>query len=377
MDRTTDILIIGGGVIGLTTAYRLAEQGAAVTVVDRGQVGQEASWAGAGMLPPGNPATAATPEARLRAYSCSLWEQLTVALRDRTGVDNGYRQCGAVEVAASEDGFAEQIRQWQQEDLQVERLHRKELEQHVGGLNEDIESGVFLPEFAQVRNPRHLKALVAACHCLGVEIIEHIDGVSLQVDNEATVVVSTADRRFFAEQICITAGSWTRQLLNPLKVTVPVHPVRGQIVQLRLPCLPFRCVIEQERRYIVPRPDGLILVGATEEDTGFEKRTTADGIAELLMSAKHLVPELGHAEVVRSWAGLRPGSPDELPFLGRVSEFDNLFIGAGHFRSGLQMSPGTGWLLADLMLGREPQIAMDGLTLTRSATSPSPSPSQS
>ena len=137
------------------------------------------------------------------------------------------------------------------------------------------------------------------------------------------------------------------------------------MAQLQVSPMMFTRVIEQGRRYIVPRADGLLLVGSTMEVAGFEKKTTADGMSSLLKFAKSIVPELGQCEVVRCWAGLRPGSPDELPFLGRVPNFENLFIGAGHFRCGLQMSPGTGAVLNDLLMDREPVIDLAGLNVDR------------
>ncbi len=179
--------------------------------------------------------------------------------------------------------------------------------------------------------------------------MEDMPDLSLKVDDRL-VTVATSSHRFHAERICVTAGCWTAPLLRQLDIELPVQPVRGQIVQLRLPQLPFRCVIEQGRRYLVPRPDGLILVGSTEELTGFENKTTSDGIRSLLDFAYSLVPELKEAEVVRQWAGLRPGSPNGVPFLGRMDVFDNLYVGAGHFRSGLQMSPGSAKLLADMLM---------------------------
>ncbi len=361
-----DILIIGGGVIGLTTAYNLAGQGVSVTVVDRQRVGREASWAGAGMLPPGNLQKAATPEARLRSYSHQLWESLSTELTQRTGIDNGYRRCGSIEISGAEktDDFAGQVSDWQSEGIVVEQMSRTELERHVPGLADDFSTGVFLPEFGQARNPRHVKALAAACRQLGVEIIEDAEQLTLTQHNK-TVEAATPARQFSADRICVCAGSWTGNVLEPLGVTLPVKPVRGQMAQLQVSQLPFTCVIEQGRRYVVPRADGLILVGSTEEDVGFEKRNTTEGVASLLKFAESVVPELGRAEMVRCWAGLRPGSPDELPFLGAVPEFSNLFVGAGHFRSGLQMSPATGAILSDLLLDRTPAIDMTGLTWDR------------
>lgn len=371
MNQRPDILIIGGGAVGLTTAWYLAGQGVSVSVVDRQQVGREASWAGAGMLPPGKLQHAFTPEARLRSYSHQLWDTLTSELKNRTGIDNGYRLTGSVEIRpvhpVERDGFARQLSDWRAEGIIVEDLDRLGLEKHVPSLADDLSFGVFLPEFGQVRNPRHVKALAAACRQVGVDIIEDQEQISLTVHGRQ-VQAATPDRQFLCDRICVCAGSWSSRVLEPLGVALPVKPVRGQMAQLRVGQLPFSCVIEQGRRYIVPRADGLILVGSTEEHVGFEKRNTTEGVADLLKFAESLVPELGRAEMIRCWAGLRPGSPDELPFLGRVPQFNNLFLAAGHFRSGLQMSPGTGAVLTDLLLDRTPGIDLGGLTFDRIET---------
>lgn len=368
MASTSDVLIIGGGVIGLTTAYRLAEQGVSVIVADRQTVGREASWAGAGMLPPGHNCDAAAPETRLRSYSHSLWSELSCALKERTGIDSGYLRCGSIELATDDTEFDAQLSAWQNEGIAVEELSRGEIEKRVPDLHPEFQRAAFLPDFGQARNPRHLKGLSAACRSLGVEILEHEVDLRIQADDHGRVTAVTPVRSFAAEKVCVTAGSWSRQILQPLGVELPVKPVRGQIVQLRLSKLPFTCVIERGRRYIVPRADGLILIGSTEEHVGFDKRTTADGVAGLLEFARCIAPELGSAELVNSWAGLRPGSPDELPFLGRVAGFANLYVGAGHFRSGLQMSTGTGSILAEILQDREPPVSLRGLTVDRFVT---------
>lgn len=319
------------------------------------------------MLPPGNLENATTPEARLRSYSHQLWDGITAELKNRTGIDNGYRRCGSIEVAEPDrpSEFEEQVDAWQTEGITVKRLDRTGLEMHVPDLHPDISSGVFLPEFGQVRNPRHLKLLAAGCQSLGVEILESCEQLQLTKSGQGRVVASAGTRTFSFDRICIAAGAWTAQLLNGLGIQIPVKPIRGQMAQLQFSTMMFSHVIEQGRRYIVPRNDGLVLVGSTMEAAGFEKKTTADGISSLLKFAKSVVPELGRCEVIRCWAGLRPGSPDELPFLGRVPEFENLFVGAGHFRFGLQMSPGTGAIMADLLMDHEPAIDMAGLHVDR------------
>lgn len=363
----SDILIIGGGVVGLTTALKLAERGRSVTLLDHQNTGQEASWAGAGMLPPGNLQNAVTPEARLRSYSHSLWKDFSANLLDRTGIDNGFHVCGAVEILSPLTALEVDVylQTWTQEGIEVQRLSPAEAQQFVPGLNPRLHEIGYVPQFAQVRNPRHLHAVRAASLQQGVAIIENARAICFEQNNERATAVISGDHRFTFEQLCITAGAWSTSILQKLGFTAPVKPVRGQMVQLQLPDQPFPCVIEQGRRYLVPRRDGLILIGSTEEDAGFQKETTPEGVAGLLEFASQLVPSLANAPVARTWAGLRPGSPDELPLLGVVPGFSNLYVGAGHFRSGLQMSPATATILADLMLGIAPAIALDGLQADR------------
>ena len=365
-----DILLIGGGVIGLTTALKLADRGVSVTLLDRQATGREASWAGAGILPPGNLANATTPESRLRSFSHELWKDLAAELLERTGIDDGYHICGALEVCTAETQvqFAQHVAGWTTEGIRVQRLTRAEAERHVADLNDEFQDVAFLPDFAQIRNPRHLQALKAACLLRGVEIVENAEGLTLSTVSERISEVRIHNRSFQFDKLCITAGAWSTLILQTLGWMIPVKPVRGQIAQLKRAAQPFRCIIEDGRRYIVPRRDGLILIGSTEEDVGFVKQNTTEGIADLLKFATSLVPSLAQAEVVRTWAGLRPASPDELPLIGAVPGYTNLFLGAGHFRSGLQMSPATGTVLADLMLGRTPVISLAGLCVDRFRT---------
>ena len=364
---SAQIVIVGGGVVGLTTALKLAELGVSVTLLDRQQVGHEASWAGAGMLPPGNLANAVTPESRLRAYSHSLWPELAADLTARTGIDIGYHICGAIEVFA--DNSTLEIEQhaanWKAEGIRIERLSALDVRRHVADMDDRFDSAILLADFGQVRNPRYLQALKAACLQRGVEILEHSHAVEIRQKEDRIVDVRVGERTLHFDRICFAAGAWTSSILKPLGFSLPVKPVRGQIVQLQLQSQPFHCVIELGKRYLVPRRDGLILIGSTEEDAGFAKHTTTEGVSGLLDFARSLVPSLAKAEVVHTWAGLRPGSPDELPLLGQVPGFSNAFVGAGHFRSGLQMSPGTGTILADLMLGQTPAIDMNGLQADR------------
>ena len=173
-----------------------------------------------------------------------------------------------------------------------------------------------------------------------------------------------------AGQFLVTTGAWTDGLLQRSACRLGVRPVRGQIALLQTDDARPRPVLLQGKRYLVPRTDGRVLVGSTEEDAGFDARPTAAAIAGLLAFAAELVPSLAGAAVERCWAGLRPGSPDGLPFLGPAPDFSNLFVAAGHYRAGIQLSPATGRVMTDLLLGREPAVPLEAFRLDRPPAPP-------
>jgi len=363
-DPSPDVVIVGGGVIGLSIAYFLSQAGAQVTVLDQFQPGQEASWAGAGMLPPGNLDGAQSPAARLRAYSHQAWASLSCSLKEQTGIDNGYMNSGGLEIGASDDAtrLQRELSDWRTEGVEVEELTATAIQECESAISREIQFGYRLAQFSQVRNPRHLKALLSACTGCGVKIESGAPVYGFTLSNGTTetrkvLAAKTAGKEYRASRFVIAGGAWTQGLLETLGVpNVPIQPVRGQIVLLSSPQLPFRHVINHGPRYLVPRSDGRILVGATEEWVGFEKTNTVNGVKGLLEFAVNLVPCLAKAKLERTWAGLRPGSPSGNPFLGPIPGLENGYVAAGHFRAGLQLSPGTGQLMAQLVTGQSPEI---------------------
>ncbi len=359
-----DCLIIGGGVIGLSLAYELSRRGLSVHVIDRAAVGKEASWAGAGILPPANAKTAVHPLDKLRALSHQLHSAWAATLREETGIDTGYRRCGGIYVARSAGEAAAlhgMKRLLDEEQVAVERLSSEDLARHEPALAHLSESRVLkaayrLPDEAQLRNPDHLRALAAACRKQNVLIDENAEVVAFEIIGEHMRGVRTQAGSFVAGSYCITAGAWTQVLLKRLEIPSDILPVRGQMVMFRCVEPPFSHVINEGPRYLVPRDDGRVLAGSTEEEVGFDKRTTAEAIDELTRFARELVPQLHHAAVERTWAGLRPGSFDGFPYLGLVPGLANVFVAAGHFRSGLFLSPATAVVMSELIRGEQPQI---------------------
>lgn len=368
-----DVVVVGGGVIGLTIAWELSRAGASVRLLEQGGLGQEASWAGAGILPPGNPRGTRTPLDRLRAESAARWAELSAELAEATGIDNGYRICGGIMLARGVDpaGHRAELAEWRNEDVPVEilppeRLH--ELEPALASAPAGSDDEAFLlPGVAQVRNPRHLRALVAACAARGVELLPGETAIGFDLAGERVTAIRTTTGAHQAGQVCIAGGAWTQRLLAAAGMKLPIEPVRGQIALLSLARPPFGRVLQAGERYLVARPDGRVLVGSTMERVGFDKRTTAGAIRDLIEFGVALVPALADATLEKTWAGLRPGSPDGAPFLGRVPDYENLFVAAGHFRAGLQMSPATALLIRQALLGEPLLMPLDPFSCDRNA----------
>jgi glycine oxidase len=367
MGHHPDLAIIGGGIIGLTSAYFLAKRGVSVAVYDRAGLGAEASWAGAGILPPGNPDRAATPADKLRGIGSRRFPGLSAELRDRTGLDNGYRRCGGIEFLTADETDVPAL--WAAEGIAFERLTPEEAKRlEPLGL---IEAQPYsLPDCAQVRNPWHLRAVIAACEQVGVTLCPNTGVEGLELDRARVLAAQLANgARVSAGRFVIAAGARSESLLHSHGHHPRDHPERGQIALLKGPSCSR--VLMFGKRYLVPRGDGLTLVGSTEEpEAGFEKRTTAEGISGLLDFARGVVPVLADAVLESSWAGLRPGSPDGLPFLGPVPGWDNAFVAAGHFRAGVQLSIGTASALTDLLTGQPTCIPLEALALDRKPGAP-------
>lgn len=367
MSSIPDVLIIGGGVIGLTTAYTLTRQGASVAVLDRGALGQEASWAGAGIIPPGNPDSHLLPYELLRAVSSARFPSLSAELLEATGIDNGFRICGGIEWF--DEDYSELAKAWTAEGIPYEFVPSDGFELLEPALASSLAPAIFFPGMAQVRNPRHLKALIAWC-ADRVQLRARCPVVSFEHDQGRIQAVQTPMERIPASQFLITAGAWTGGVLPEGMPPLAIRPIRGQIVLFNAEGQSPRRILLKGKHYLVPREDGRVLVGSTEEDVGFDKGTTATAFDDLRTFALGLIPGLARASVERQWSGLRPGSPDGLPYLGRAAQWDNLYVAAGHFRAGIQLSPATALVMGELILGKKPSIPLEPFDLSRQAGGP-------
>jgi glycine oxidase len=365
---SSDIVIVGGGVIGLSVAYALAREGALATVLDQGPLGQAASWAGAGIISPGAEQRATHPAVALRTLSAQLHAEWTVALRDETGIDNGYRRSGGVNVALTpeeEQALRAAAGRWRDEGITFERLAPVDLRRVEPALGPDVTAAYFIPDRAQIRNPRHLRALIEACRDRGVMLRPGVAVLGFETVGGRVTAVTTAEGPLPCGRVVVAAGPWSAALLGGLGLRVPTPPVKGQIVLLRGDRPLLRRIVEHGKNYLVPRDDGRILVGATEEDAGFDTRPTPPAVRDLIDEALRLCPVLAEAELERAWAGLRPGSIDARPYLGIAPGYDNLIVATGHKRAGLQLSPGSALVIADLVLDRPPRIDLGPFRIGR------------
>ena len=365
--------ILGGGVIGLSLAWEMAGRGHAVTLVEHGRFGRKASWAGAGILLPGNDNTALHPIERLESLSNQLHEQWSQQLLEQTGIDNGYRQCGGVYVARTlgeKVSLIGSLDYWQQRGIAAEPLSATEFRNRYPSVCASVTApehffAVVLPEEAQICNPWHLNALVAACRLAGVEMLDQQAMAEVETTSDSIRGIRLADRVITADAFCFACGAWTESVLNSIDVPLPMTPVRGQMVLFRGDnALPLP-IVNEGIRYLVPRPDGHVLVGATVEEVGFDESTVETDIESLVQFAMNLVPSLSRDDIVKSWAGLRPGTWDGFPYLGPVPGFANGMVAAGHFRTGLQLSASTAVVMTDLLEDRPAVIDLSPFSLTR------------
>lgn len=357
-------LILGAGAVGLSLAWELVQKGWQVRIIDRGEPGKEASWAGAGIIPPYSREHARHPLEQLKGLSCELHPSWAARLRKETGIDNGFHVCGGLYLARTA-GEAAALAGWatasREEGVQVDRVTRAEvakLEPALAGssLLDQLTAAYLLPEEAQLRNPRYVQALLAAVRKAGVSVDANVEARGFTLRNGRLESVETSQGVLTADTFCVTAGAWTQRLLAELGLQASVLPIRGQMLLFHCGQRIIQRVINEGTRYVVPRDDGRLLAGSTEEEAGFDKRTTEEALADIAAFARSLIPALATASIETSWAGLRPASFDGMPYLGALPGIANAFIAAGHFRSGIYMSPGTAVVMAQLMSGEAPAI---------------------
>jgi glycine oxidase len=357
-----DVIVVGAGAIGTSIAYQLAKGGASVTVFDRGQVGGGATGASAGMIQINPDRTTPAALSTLELESARLFPALAAELRERTGMDVGYRPSPLLHLAlqAEEESPLRAHRAWQADHgVAVSWLDRTAALDLEPGLNPDVRAALYYPNDHQLMPLALARALARTAVDLGAMVREGAAVDRLLTAGDRVVGVAIGGERVHAGEVVIANGAWASSWAETLQTPIPVRPVRGQMVALRTIGTGLRHVVSSLEGYILTKPDGTTYVGTTVEEAGYDARPTAAGIARLLALAPRLVPRLGDASFTAAWAGLRPGTADGRPLIGRLPGWQGVTLAAGHFRDGILLAPITGELVADLLAGRRPRQPVD------------------
>jgi glycine oxidase len=370
--RSYDAIIVGGGVIGLACAWRIAQGDAQVAVIDRAAPPAGATRVAAGMLAPVGELTFGEPELlRMTVAAAERYPAFVSELEAETGMAIGYERLGALHVALDRDeaGELRRVHDLQRSlGLRAEWLPPRRCRELEPGLTPSFNGGVHAPDEAAV-DPRALSAaLLAAFAAHGGEVRTDDGAAEALLDGERIEGVQThSGAELRAGAVVLATGAWSGEAhWLPEPARPPVRPVKGQILELRSRdgAAPCRRILASERIYLVPRADGRLIVGATVEEQGLDTTVTAGGVHELLREAYRLLPEVAEMELVDAMAGLRPGTPDNLPLIGRGA-LDGLLLACGHYRNGVLLAPLTAEAVAALLDGEEtPDVLTPALPLS-------------
>lgn len=346
--HTSDVVIAGAGIIGLSIAIELQKAGATVTVLDRGEPGREASSAAAGMLVTGDP-DLGTPMRELAEASAALYPSFVEELELHSGLRADLELRGALYIAA------------ESELLNCPALCPSELAEQEPGLAQHPRVH-FLPE--QSIDPAQLtRAAIVAAKRLGVTVHHEAQVDAVTLTREHQMEVRTSRIPYQTATFVNCAGAWANQIAG---AATPSRPRKGQMLSVVPRDCKLRRVIRSREAYLVPRKDGRVIIGATVEDCGFDKTIDSSKIQQLHQKAANLVPSIGEAKILDAWAGLRPGSPDDLPIIG-AGRLPGTYVATGHFRNGILLAPITGVLVAELIQGKRPRLDLGAFSPSRFA----------
>jgi len=357
------VVVIGAGIVGLLTACRLKQRGVDVVVLEKGKVGQQSSWAGAGILCPIHPWLYPDAFSDLVNASLDLYEDLEQELKTETSHNIERIKSGLLIPCFADDGVQHQnhAKAWSEKfSWDMDCVSAKKAQGLEPALSDQVSEALVWPDVYQVRNPELLKAVSLLLKKLQVEVIEDCEVRTLIEGNENEIkgVTTASGATYEADAVLMAAGGWSNGLAEQSGFSLPVYPVKGQIVLLKTQQGSLRHIVKHDDAYFVPRQDGRILVGASLENAGFETGVTVEAVHQLLASTLKLLPGLRHAQIEQQWMGFRPGSPDGLPFLGPIAAKKGLWVATGHYRNGVALAPITANVMADWVMGVAPTLEM-------------------
>jgi glycine oxidase len=332
---TKKVAVIGGGIVGCITSLFLIEKGYEVTLLDQSAIGQEASWAGAGILSPLLPWNYQDAVNNLCFGSADFYHQLSEILKKDTGIDSEWIESGMLIYDINEKENA--ISWCQKNDIEIQQIQIQKTPY------------LFLPHVAQIRNPRLLKALKIFLIKKNVVMMEH-QKVSPIIDSNNFIrcLQTESDLNLEADYYVVASGAWSSYVLNEIDIP-KIKPIRGQLIQYPAIQEKLPYIIYKDNFYLVQRQDGVILAGSTKEDVGFDKGITDEARHSLQQKAEHLMPALKNYSIENQWSGLRPGSEGNVPMIEKHHRYNNVYLNIGHYRYGLTMAPKAARIISDLI----------------------------
>ena len=358
MNGSPDVIVVGGGVIGCSIAFHLAKAGVKVALLERGQIGMEASNAASGVL--SSPLfKSEDPYSRLTEESLNMLHQLAPELREICGVDIELVQCGEIGLAMTDREATEYqtlMKQVEAQSGNARWLGQQEVHEYEPELAQSVLGGFLMPDVCRVNNQRLSEAFAKASMRFGADVRTSVEVTGLVRSGLTIAGVRLHDEEMYADNVIVAAGPWSKAVVEWVGGEVHVRPVRGVNLNLQPVGRSIRSVIHGANGLLVPRNDGSIIAGVTIEEVGFDCRVTSGAIQDILVNATTLIPSLRDATMNWALAGLRPGSPDDAPLLGPVPGWDGLHIATGHYRNGILLSAITGKLITDHITGEEPEL---------------------
>lgn len=351
--KMLDILIVGGGIIGMLTARELSLAGMKVTIVEQGKAGHESSWAGGGIISPLYPWRYSTPVSALAQWGQAFYPELIEEIYSETGLDAELIQNGLLMLDDEHEAAMAWAEKWQSDLQLIDSKEVYELEPELSRTLLVDKKAIWMPEVRQVRNPRLVKATRKYLSKQGVKFLEQteVTGFIIKANKVAGVTSSSGD--IAADKVLVAGGAWSANLLKNMNINIAVEPVKGQMILFKTEPGKIKRITLSHDRYVIPRRDGRVLVGSTLEHTGFDKTITTVAREELKQEAYRIIPCLKDAKVEHHWAGLRPGSTNGIPYICPVRGVEGLYLNTGHFRNGVVLGPASARLAADLILNRQ------------------------
>lgn len=360
MTHTTDVVVIGGGVIGTSIAYHLAERNIKTLLVEKNEPGQEASAAAAGMLAATSGGSKRGPMYQLKSASQALYPTLIRELEARTGIDIEYQTVGIFETVlteADEQKYRKLYDLRRQQGHPVSWLSADEARRLEPTLTSELRAVVHFSGDHHLHNGKLTEAWAQAARQRGVTIRTGAAVTQTRMRNDRVSAVRIGQDWVTADTVVIAAGSWSGQVGQLFNLKLPIQPAKGQMLTVRTTQL--RHVISHGEYYLVPRKNGEVIIGATVEFVNYNKDVTLEAIRHLTQQAAALVPSISQAPLSRFWAGLRPYSPTRRPLLCRAPGLENVILATGHHRNGILLAPITGKLMSELIATGQPSLSLE------------------